>query len=804
LLCLLLTAAAAAGGQPPAKPRIPKNLIQNSGFETDANRDGVPDGWFHSEPQYWTGPAPNDERWKQLRALWAKKGAVPARIPFRPPDVLEGGAYRWEAPGHRGGHAVSIDEVSEKKWGEWDTVVSGIKPNARYVITGWRRQAPPAGNSSVEPWLLVAVFGRAIPVRGTMSADAWVPFMVTVNSGSFRGNCSLGLVVDRAPTKVWLDNIAMFEGTPADLPRFRLGLKGAELAYPDQTAYASPDMECPLFFDLTWSLYNGNGKHGLEVVIDLPKGFDLTGGENGMGLKLATRDPEPLFIGGRPYIRRIYSVIRAAGQDTFSSAGNRPVRLWLKTKLEAGSHRAYYHARWTGGAQPILPVRMSVIRMPQVKRPRTLLAGLGGVPSGLVASRANILARDLPRTGLNLLLLDKGLARAAAEPLEKLGISPGASFGLGGKVPAEALARDRAGKAIRGQVCPSWRHADAIKTLFAEPAGLAATGTSTMATNLRGGRVPHCFDARCVAKFRELAKQRVPDLKWVEPATFEAEPAKYPKLHELWDESQAAQRADLYWALRKALDAYRKDAKPPLPNASAPLTLLASVPVPNSGSRIDYAKLATVFDFEMIEPQMNWSNTGTPGWVGGELAKLIKLLPPGGKAGVAVSAGSWSPMHGTPVVRRTDVRDQVLEAVAAGARAVVLQPFHDVDGMDLMRFGEALTLLAPFEDFIGEGEPSAALTVPQGPGAVRALARDNQMLVLLTNYSSEAAGDVTVALNFPKDAKRVAMVLVDARTGKLVANVAVKAKSFKAPMAGERSRLLYLGPRAKCPVPIKR
>jgi hypothetical protein len=800
---LLLPASLAGGAEPPPKPRLPQNLITNSSFSQDADRDGVPDGWFHSEPQYWSGPEVESTRWKELRALWAKKGAVPARIPFRSPEVSEGGLYRWEALGRDGEHAISIDQVAAKKWGEWNTEVSGIKPNTDYVIAGWRRQVPPKEPGEGKPWMVVAAFGQMVPVRGTMHPEVWMPFQVSVNSGAFKGDCVLGFIIDQAPTKVWLSRVVMFEGNASDRPLFRLGLRGAELTYPDNTAYASPDMESPLFFDLMWSLHNNNGKHGLELVVDLPLGFDLTGGENGQGLRVTTRDSEPLSIGGRAYIRRIYAVATADGPERFDSAGQRPVRLWLKTQLEGGAYRAYYHARWAGGSQAIQPLEVSVIRIRPVKRPKTLLVGLRGMASGLVASRATILTRDLPRTGINLLLLDAGLDRAIAEPLEKLGISPGASFDLTEKIPDEAVAVGRDGKPVAGHVCPSWRHEEAIKTLFEPSAKRVAQGTTTLITDLRDGAGRHCFGPRCVALFKEYVAQRLPDVAWVEPATVAREPAKHPKLHAAWGEFQAAQRADLYWALRKALDAYRKEAKPPLPNVATPLTLLVQVPPPDGGDRTDYSKLSAVFDFELIDPVMHRSGDGSPRGVGDELAKLIKLLPPGGRAGVVVSAGSWNPVESAPVVRRTDIRDQVFEAVVAGARAVVLEPFHNVDAMHLKAFGEALTRLAPFEEIISEGEPSSVPDVLGGPGGVRALAKDDQTLLLVSDYVSARSGDVAVALHFKDGTKRTPMVLVDAATGALVAEVAEDAKGFTVSLAGERTRLFYLGPRARCPIPIQ-
>ena len=276
---MALTAGAALGAAPPAKPPIPVNLISNSDFETDDDRDGIPDGWSHSEPQYWCGPAKDSPLWKKLHALWKDKG-WPSKIPFRPPDIPEGGTYEWVASGRKSGHSISIDETTAQKWGEWDTIVKGIKPNTDYVIMGWRRQSTPLGRKpGIAPWLKVAAFGKMAAIRGTIDKGLWAPFVIPVNSGSFAGDCSIGVIVDRAPTRVWIDQLVMFEGCIGDIPRFRVGRRGALFEYPfHDVAYASPDLECPLFFDVVWSFHDGNGDPGLELVVDLPEGLDLTGG----------------------------------------------------------------------------------------------------------------------------------------------------------------------------------------------------------------------------------------------------------------------------------------------------------------------------------------------------------------------------------------------------------------------------------------------------------------------------------------------------------------------------------------------
>jgi len=793
----------------PPKPPVPVNLISNPDFETDKDADGVPDGWFHSEPEYWCGPEKGTPHWNQLRELWVQKGTVPANIPFRPAGTLEGGIYGWESPGDGGGHSVSIDEVSEQKWGEWDTVVKGIKPGTDYVITGWRKQSAPASRQSA-PWMQIGAFGTLTPVKGTVDRDTWVPFAITVNSGSFEGQCRIGFIVDQAPTKVWLDRVAMFEGTMNDVARFRTGLKGAALEYPfHDTVYASPDLECPLFFDILWSLHGLNGERNLEIAIDLPVGLDLTGGASGMGLELGEPAAQPISIEGRPYIRRTFTVLTARTIREFESAGTRSLRLWLNAAPEpgAGVFEAYYHARWPGGRQPNQVLKIKIVRFGEVKRPRPLLAAIGGVPSDLAASRVNKLIKGLPATGVNCLVLDGKPDPTTAGLFEKAGIAVAGWFSLGGgNLPQDAVARDAAGNAIPGRLCPSYRSDDAMDTVFAGPAALVADGVTVLFTDLRDTGHGVCFCERCRAEFEAFARMRHPELEGAVKPEDVADPEKREALADAWAEFRSAKLADLYWTLRKGLDAFRKRSSDPLPNATIPLKVLAMVPSPGAGrsDAVDYGRMAGVFDVEIIDPMMNRADLGgTPAWVGGQVAELIKLLPPGGKAGVAVTAGATDDGAAmAPLVVHSDVRDQVLEAVAAGAKAVILHPFYAVDGMNLKQFSEALSLLAPFEEIIAEGEPAGLVAVSAGTASARCLARDGSMLLLVSDYSEAPAEDVLLDLTFPEGAERVPMVLIDAESASVVAEVPADAKTVTVSLHCSRARLFYLGPLSKSPIPV--
>jgi hypothetical protein len=805
LTAALLSGARAIAAEPPAAPPVPQNLLTNPDFEIDADRDGVPDGWHHSEPEFWPGPAKDSPLWKRLQQMWVEKGSVPPHIPFRPPTVLEGGTYHWEADGWRSSHAIAIDETADRKWGEWNTVVRGIKPNTDYVILGVRRQTCPADPGDAPPWLHVGVFGRMIPVRGTAHRDAWIPFVLAVNSGSFKGDCRLGFILQQAHCKLWLDGLAMFEGEPGDLPRFLCGNKGARLDYPvHDTAYASPDAECPFFFDLMWSFQNGNGDRALEIVVDVPRGLELGAGPCGMGLRLEPAEPQPITVEGRPYTRLTFAVHAEKADKLFDSAGRRPVRLWLKTERVVGRFEMFYRCRWRGGEQAVQPLGVDVIRIPRARPHRHLLTGIGDVPAELAASRAETLAKELPAMGVGAVALNSGLDAKSGAVLDKAGLAQAGWFTLGGPaVPENLTAADPAGKPIPGTVCPVGLSDATIRQVFPSAVELAMGGSSILMTDLRQARHAPCFRPRTVAAFREHLKQNHADVAFVEPKTFTAAPDKHAPLVAAWRTFHLRQYASLYRALRQELAKARADAKPPVRNGKAPLQLVAVVPAPGGGTEAErkdradaYKALADVFDVLLVEPAEGIrAGRCTPAETGETVERLVKPLPPGGKAGVILSAGSSEDRSApAPVIRHADIFEQTLEALAGGAKAVLLRPFNAVDGKDLQQYAAALALVEPFWPHIRAGRPAATLAVDQKPGRVVALEHRGRVLALVSDYAARPAAEVVVALKFPKGAKRVPLALYDVATRRLVAKVPADAASVAVPLAGRRSALFYLAP----------
>jgi len=840
VLCCGLAAFAVVGaafaGEPPVKPPIPSDLIGNGDFETDAGRDGVPDGWIHSSPQHWSGPEPNTKAWKELRALWVESGAVPKHIPWRPPKTpVLGDIHRWESGGFRSAHAVSIDRTAGRGWGEWGTVVAGIKPNTNYVITGWRRQAAPVRRKEAQsPWLKIGVFGRMIPIRGTIDRDTWVPFVLPVHSGAFHGNCRIGLIVDRAPAKVWIDNVAMFEGTLDDMARFRLGRKAALLDYPVHTAaYASPDMLCPFFFDILWSFHDAEGDPGLEIVLELPKGLRVVTGQCSLGLRVTAQDGAAagkerpaVTVEGRPYERWVFRVASAKDRPEFDSRRRRPVRFWLAAsdELSGGTFEASYRARWRGGAQAEQLLKIRIIRIKKAGQPKDLIAALGGLPGEMSPAWAERLARQLRTVGLNGAVFETAPSSDAVTRLAKAGISPAARFRLGeGKLPDPAVGKGADGRPVPGLVCPSYRPKDGMGALLARPAALVKGGTATLLVDLRCILAGACCCKRCAdgfkAEFQEVMKPRKPEdrLVYVPPARLVAEPGRHPGQLKEWHKFRAKQLHEFCWYLRASLDKFRKAQKPPAPNAALPLRLLAIVPRPSvAGGPADHGvlsiyteKIADPFDFVIIEPNMYVVDSGgTPEWVGREVAALARQLPapPNGKAGAVITAGSYEDGAAiAPVVRHADIRDQVLEAVVAGAKAVVLRPFYAVDGMDLKQFSDAIRLLAPFEEIVIEGEPVHVVSIVEGGGRVRCLGKQGQVLALVTDYAAKRpAGPIKVklGLTFPKGTPPVPMVLVDVESRETVAKrILPTTKQVQVTLNGGRTRLFYLGPSNKLPKP---
>jgi len=797
---VLRAAEAPVPPEPPPPPRVPGNLITNPGFETDADRDGVPDGWYRSDPEHWAGPAEKGDRWHELHALWVKRGAVPSRIPFRPPDTLEGGRYSYQSPGRRSGRAVAIDETEDRRWGEWDTVVAGIRPNTDYVLLGWRRQSTPSGRAGAAPWLHVALFGKLIPIKGVIQRDTWVRFAVPVNSAAFEGPCRVGFVVDGAPTKVWLDDVALYEGTLEDMARFRAGLRGAVLEYPSPgTAYASPGLECPFFFELLWSFHAANGEPGLEVVFDLPEGIGLTSGECGTGLRLGPPTAKGMGVEGRPYVRRVFPVLSAEERKEFDSAGRRSVRLWLKAspRLAGDVHSAFYHVRWKGGRQPDQPLRVRVLRVDKAEQPEQLLAAVSGLSPEQARSRANILARDLPALGVNMAILTGGLSPEEAAAFREAGIRPAGWFGLVGGIEGG------------GAICPSAWPEEGVGAVAPEAVALLDAGATTLAVDLRTGLDWRCDCALCEQGFGAWLKEQKPDIEFAPPAELSATAEGHEALRAAWQEFRSATAAGFCRNLRRGLEEHRATAEPRLPNAEHPLRLHAVVPAPDgadpNGGLLDYVALAGVFDMLLVDPQVYEADAGgTPNWTGDGVAAVVRQVPEWTRVGAVVTPGRGrSRSSSAPSADRCHVHRQVLQAVAAGAKAVVLHPLHATDGLDLQQFSAALAVLRPFDELIAEARPTDAVSAANGgTSSVRALGAGGKALVLVSRSVDEKDGAVTLAVKVPEGEDPGDRVLVDVHRRRVVAEVPADSESVAVDVPPGGARLFYLGPAAELPIQL--
>ncbi|MFW6158595.1 MAG: hypothetical protein ACOC8E_04485, partial [Planctomycetota bacterium] len=83
-----------------------------------------------------------------------------------------------------------------------------------------------------------------------------------------------------------------------------------------------------------------------------------------------------------------------------------------------------------------------------------------------------------------------------------------------------------------------------------------------------------------------------------------------------------------------------------------------------------------------------------------------------------------------------------------------------------------------------------------------ALGKPGQMLLLVTDYADRPVDEVELALTFPEDAPPKPMVLVDVTSARVVRKkVTAATKALTVELGDRRTRLFYLGPRAKLPEP---
>ena len=172
-------------------------------MEIDEDNNGVPDGWYYSNPDFW---ARNTEG-KPFNSF-----------------SLNGGKYTWEEGAIDGKKCIAVDCRQEKKWGEWDTIAHDIRPHTDYILSFLTKRTG--------GYPQVLAFGKykctLFKNEDTQNAyqpEGWIRFYVRINSGKYSGNCRLGLLTEDSSEKNWYDDVKL---VAVDEGYYRIELKKIE------------------------------------------------------------------------------------------------------------------------------------------------------------------------------------------------------------------------------------------------------------------------------------------------------------------------------------------------------------------------------------------------------------------------------------------------------------------------------------------------------------------------------------------------------------------------------------------------
>ena len=277
-----------------------KEKISNGSFE-EATADGKsPRAWYHSDPEKMAVSGTTGV------TFFAQAG----------PQAKEGGIYTWEEEGHRGKKCISADERKDRKWGEWNTLLTGIQPNTNYLLTLWAKTDKKAKGWGAPQ---VLIFGKYYGISCTTN---WTKYSNVVNSGSNSGKCILGLLNEGAAYRFWFDDISLIEhrGRTGTL-LVKLGKKKSSLSLAEATTIASQKgKRAPSYTELSKVR-----KEAIQNMVKMPPISEIDS-------PFSTMDwakPWNAWYSGRPSIR---STSETGGDIQVMHAGQKKVQAQYKTK----------------------------------------------------------------------------------------------------------------------------------------------------------------------------------------------------------------------------------------------------------------------------------------------------------------------------------------------------------------------------------------------------------------------------------------------------------------------------------------
>ena len=594
------------------------------------------------------------------------------------------------------------------------------------------------------------------------------------------------------------------------------GIKGYYYYYDD--LWISSDVWTNISFGLKGDFRK---KKNLRLVVEVPPGIEMK------NLRREKFEKKSIKKNGKDWIR--YSIYAGRTKTYFSAV---PLLLKAEKKF-AKPTNATIATVWDGGELPAKNLTIRFASFPgDAPKLKTLQIGFSG-GSYLYRNWPNICG-DLKKTGINFIEIwdwpDSTLMAAhkgdgsysdLIEMMHSKGIDTsfefGCVYGPGHKVLAKSKyqyqgaqilfhpkkrknpidVEDAKAVTISGKkklvVCPSYRG-----PLYDKAMDMVKSAVDYGARNLHydeeqyGQGASICFCERCKKKFKEYLKANHPKLKYVDPMLFEKKPSEYPKLDEAWWQFKTDNVADMYKGIRETLDTYNGGKAK---NAKIYVYVSASAGEGRYGAIVqrltDYAKIGKYVD--VLLPMIY---TADPAMIGNIAVKGKKAAGAGVQLGTALAPNRSYELYrveGNDFPPIDAARYQILETFFAGGRMVHFwAPYATLKGAGSFReIRKAVETIAPVEEILADGKQDQTLKSSNSDIRIRAFRLKNQVAILAAEYGNDA---LKTTITCPVSVKSI---VIDARSGKTIAEITPVASSFPLTLETDRARVLWVKPSSK-------
>jgi hypothetical protein len=552
-----------------------------------------------------------------------------------------------------------------------------------------------------------------------------------------------------------------------------------------------------------------NPSHRPDLFIALPEGIELLGGFRGFQI---TPQGQTVIKGEK------YNVTRIATQPSSSKY----TFIWradaAKKWPEGFQLRGYYWGEWKQGKQAPVELPIEVVKIPQVQ-PFAKIPVWMSIPSDLSALWPDM--NSLQQAGFNSLDV-WAYARKNEE------------YGWGMKVLRESHSKMKQAGVQPIAWIREWWWEDARKDAEGQAWNIDGKPLNSLRLSYRGkyfdelidqgkrlideGLYFHCTDPEIygdgekidfspptIELFKKYHAQHLPDTPYLSPLEFEREPAKHPKLHQLWNEFKTGQYTAFFADYRAAMEAYMKEKE-----IKAPFRMMIYSSYHRGWDGFygypdyrlspiytrtleDPASLAKVFDF--ISPMIytdvfaNYNDYDmTLPW---KDTSVLRGLAQGSHSDIAPLLSTGYPFIDAydSDITSTMLKYNILETFAGGGKGFGYWGVCPIDAKDFKVTAEVVQMLKPYEELILQGQISSQIKPAKGLVFTRRIENKNQSLVFVSEYSdAEITDTIECPVSSPSE-------VIDLQTNRKIAEISPDNPSFRVTLGQERALVFFVGPR---------